>query len=118
MQFASRQLQNESKRCETKQKAEEKKVVEALQKGQTEVARIYASNAVREKTQSINFLKLASRMDAVCGRVENAIRMKTVRLRPVGAAVQAGGGGWARRPRGYGCSPCLPTSAWWGRALR
>jgi len=41
-------------------------------------ARIYAQNAIRQKNQSLNYLKLSSRVDAVASKVESAIRMKTV----------------------------------------
>ena len=41
-----------------------------------EGARIYAQNAIREKNQSLNFLRLGSRVDAVAARLESAIRMQ------------------------------------------
>ena len=41
-------------------------------------ARIYAQNAIREKNQGLNFLRLASRIDAVSSRLETAIRMQQV----------------------------------------
>lgn len=39
-----------------------------------EGARIYAQNAIREKTQGLNYLKMSSRIDAVAARLETAIR--------------------------------------------
>ena len=47
-----------------------------MQKGNMEGAKIYAQNAIRAKTQSLNYLKLAARMDAVAARVQTAIDMK------------------------------------------
>merc|ERR1719336_1756780 len=41
-----------------------------------EGAKIYAQNAIRAKTQSLNYLKLAARMDAVAMGVQTAIDMK------------------------------------------
>merc|ERR1719210_456043 len=41
-----------------------------------EGAKIYAQNAIRAKNQSLNYLKLAARMDAVAARVQTAIDMK------------------------------------------
>lgn len=35
-------------------------------------------NVIREKNQSLNFLKLGSRIDAVASRLETAIRMQEV----------------------------------------
>ena len=50
----------------------------AISKGNLEGARIYAQNAIREKNQSLKFLRLASRIDAVASRLETAIRMQEV----------------------------------------
>lgn len=88
-QMTSRQLLTESRKCEKRQKEEEGKVLAAMKKGQTEVARIHAANAIREKNQSINFLRLSSRIDAVSARVETAIRMNTVRVLCAGIAAAA-----------------------------
>merc|ERR1719433_948614 len=41
-------------------------------------AQIYAQNAIRAKNQSLNYLKLAARMDAVADRVQTAIDMKNL----------------------------------------
>lgn len=43
-----------------------------------EGAKIYAQNVIREKNQSLNFLRLGSRIDAVASRLETAIRMQDV----------------------------------------
>lgn len=51
---------------------------QAIEKGNVEGARIYAQNAIREKNQALNYLRLASRIDAVASRVEAAVRMKQV----------------------------------------
>ncbi|KAF5363503.1 hypothetical protein D9756_000345 [Leucocoprinus leucothites] len=50
----------------------------ALQQGNNEGARIYASNAIRKKTESLNLLRLSSRIDAVASRVETAVTMRQV----------------------------------------
>lgn len=68
MRFTSKQLQRESKKAELKAKAEDKKVVEALKKGDHEMVKILCGNAIREKNQATNFMRLASRIDAVAGR--------------------------------------------------
>ncbi|KAJ1616757.1 charged multivesicular body protein 1b [Pavlovales sp. CCMP2436] len=43
-----------------------------------EGARIYAQNAIRQKNQSMNYLRLSSRVDAVASRVESAVKMQLV----------------------------------------
>ncbi len=44
-----------------------------------EGARIYAENAIRKKTESLNYLRLAARLDAVQSRINSAMAMKGVR---------------------------------------
>jgi charged multivesicular body protein 1 len=43
-----------------------------------EGAKIYAANAIRKKNESLNLLRLASRIDATAARVQTAVTMKKV----------------------------------------
>lgn len=52
--------------------------VQALQQGNNDGARIYAANAIRKKNESLNLLRLSSRVDAVASRVETAVTMRQV----------------------------------------
>ncbi|XP_049984926.1 charged multivesicular body protein 1b-2 isoform X2 [Alexandromys fortis] len=52
--------------------------LKAIQKGNTEVARIHAENAIRQKNQAINFLRMSARVDAVAARVQTAVTMGKV----------------------------------------
>lgn len=45
-----------------------------------EVARIHAENAIRQKNQSVNLLRMSARVDAVAARVQTAVTMNQVRL--------------------------------------
>ncbi len=47
-----------------------------MQQGNVEGAKIYAANAIRKKNESLNLLRLASRVDGVAARVETAVTMK------------------------------------------
>ena len=67
-----------SKKCEKNEVVSKEKLKQAIAKGNMEGARIYAQNAIREKNQALNFLRLASRIDAVVSRIETAIRMQQV----------------------------------------
>lgn len=49
-----------------------------MQQGNNEGARIYASNSIRKKSESLNLLRLSSRIDAVASRVETAVTMRQV----------------------------------------
>ncbi|XP_062380458.1 charged multivesicular body protein 1B1 [Sardina pilchardus] len=78
LKFAAKELQRQSKKCDKEEKAEKVKVKKAIQKGNMEVARIHAENAIRQKTQSINFLRMSARVDAVAARVQTAVTMNKV----------------------------------------
>lgn len=78
LKMTSKQMISASKKSEKKQKENLAKVKKAIQQGNTEGARIYAQNAIREKTQAQNYLRLSSRIDAVAARLETAIRTQQI----------------------------------------
>lgn len=43
-----------------------------------EGAKIYAENAIRKKNESLNYLRMASKIDAVSSKVQSAVAMKGV----------------------------------------
>ena len=57
LKFASKQLLRDSKKAEKEEKAEKAKLKKAIEKGNMEVARIHAENAIRQKSQATNFLR-------------------------------------------------------------
>ena len=78
LKFTSKQFARASKKAEKEEKVNKKKVKEAIEKGNIDGARIYAQNAIRKKNESLNYLRLSSRIDAVCGRMDTAIKMNQV----------------------------------------
>eukprot|EP00815_Leptocylindrus_aporus_P008479 CAMPEP_0116056576 /NCGR_PEP_ID=MMETSP0322-20121206/4103_1 /TAXON_ID=163516 /ORGANISM="Leptocylindrus danicus var. apora, Strain B651" /LENGTH=184 /DNA_ID=CAMNT_0003540433 /DNA_START=155 /DNA_END=709 /DNA_ORIENTATION=+ len=67
-----------SVKCKKNEKQALDKLKKAIKQGNTEGARIYAQDAIREKNQSISHLKMASRIDAVAARLETAVRTEQV----------------------------------------
>jgi charged multivesicular body protein 1 len=49
-----------------------------MQRNNPEGARIHAENAIRQKNQAINYLRMAARVEAVSSRVQTAVSMKQV----------------------------------------
>ncbi|KAG0368856.1 Vacuolar-sorting protein SNF7 [Gamsiella multidivaricata] len=45
-----------------------------------EGARVYAANAIRKKNESLNLLRLSSRIDGVASRVQTAVTMRNVTM--------------------------------------
>ena len=60
------------------QEQEKLKVKKALSQGNIQGARIYSENAIRKKTEELNLLRLASRIDGVASRVQTAVTMRKV----------------------------------------
>uniref|UniRef100_A0A3B3YZN7 Charged multivesicular body protein 1B n=1 Tax=Poecilia mexicana TaxID=48701 RepID=A0A3B3YZN7_9TELE len=78
LKIAAKELQHNSKKCDKEEKAEKAKAKKAIQRGNMEVARIHAENAIRQKHQSINLLRMSARVDAVASRVQTAVTMNQV----------------------------------------
>lgn len=78
LRLTSKQQQRGALKCNKNEAAAKAKLREAIKAGNIEGARIYGQNAIREKNQALNCLRLSSRIDAVASRLETAIRMKQV----------------------------------------
>jgi len=71
-------LSKQAKKAQKDENAEKARLKKALQQGNNDGARIYASNAIRKKSEALNLLRLSSRIDAVASRVETAVTMRAV----------------------------------------
>jgi charged multivesicular body protein 1 len=76
--LTSKQMARSAKKCDKNMELQKEKLKKAMKEGNMEGAKIYAQNVIREKNQSLNFLRLGSRIDAVASRLETAIRMQDV----------------------------------------
>uniref|UniRef100_A0A7S1Z7S6 Uncharacterized protein n=1 Tax=Trieres chinensis TaxID=1514140 RepID=A0A7S1Z7S6_TRICV len=78
LRITSKQMQRSAKKCEKNEKAALEKLKKAIKQGNAEGARIYGQDAIREKNQALNCIRMASRIDAVSSRIETAVRMNQV----------------------------------------
>lgn len=78
LKFAAKELDRSSKKCDKEERVEKEKLKKAIGKNNLEVARIHAENAIRQKNQSLNFLRMSARIDAVSSRVQSAVATKKV----------------------------------------
>ncbi|XP_036121672.1 charged multivesicular body protein 1b-2-like [Molossus molossus] len=78
LKFAAKERNRNAKKCDNEEKAEKAKIKKAIQKGNTEAARIHVENAIRHKNQAINFLRMSARADAVAAGVQTAVTMGKV----------------------------------------
>lgn len=88
LKFAAKELERNSKKCVKQEKLEKQKAKSCIQNGQIESAKIHAENAIRQKNQSINYLRMAARVDAVASRVQTAVTTKKVTI-SMGGVVKA-----------------------------
>ncbi|CAI4225205.1 unnamed protein product [Auanema sp. JU1783] len=78
LKFASKQLERSAANCEKQEKVEKDKLTAAIKKGNMEVAKIHAENAIRKKNEAVNYIRMAARIDAVAARVQSAATQRRV----------------------------------------
>uniref|UniRef100_A0A7S0YI99 Uncharacterized protein n=1 Tax=Polytomella parva TaxID=51329 RepID=A0A7S0YI99_9CHLO len=78
LKLTAKQLSRAAVKCEKEEKAEKLKVKKAIEKGNLEGAKIYSQNAIRKKNEQLNYMKLASRLDAVVSRLDTQAKMQTI----------------------------------------
>jgi len=78
--MTSKQLTRESAKSEKVQAKNRAMVTKYLKENKPDFAKQYAENAIRAKNESLNYLKLASRLDAVQARIKSAQTMKKVTI--------------------------------------
>lgn len=78
LKFTAKQLSRSAVKCEKEEKEEKSKIKKAIEKGNIEGAKIYAQNAIRKKNEALNYMKLASRLDAVVSRLDTQAKMQMV----------------------------------------
>ncbi|CAA6663146.1 unnamed protein product [Spirodela intermedia] len=78
LKFTSKSLQRQARKCEKDEKSEKLKVKKAIEKGNMDGARIYAENAIRKRSEQMNYLRLSSRLDAVVSRLDTQAKMQII----------------------------------------
>ncbi|MCJ1474408.1 Vacuolar-sorting protein SNF7 [Lambiella insularis] len=78
LKFTAKQLNRQAAKAGKDETAEKNKLKKAIQQNHTDIAKIYAQNAIRKQNEKLNLLRLASRIDAVSSRVQTAVTMRQV----------------------------------------
>ncbi|KAI9851270.1 MAG: Vacuolar-sorting protein SNF7 [Thelocarpon superellum] len=78
LKFTAKQLNRQAAKAGKDETAEKNKLKKAIQQGHTDIAKIYAQNAIRKQNERLNLLRLGSRIDAVSSRVQTAVTMRQV----------------------------------------
>jgi charged multivesicular body protein 1 len=88
LKFSAKQLEKMAQKAQKQQEIERVKVKKALDTKDADSAQIYAENAIRKKNEYLNYLRLASRVDAVSSKVKSAVAMQSV-ARNLGAVTKS-----------------------------
>ncbi|KAI9883341.1 MAG: hypothetical protein M1823_004895 [Watsoniomyces obsoletus] len=78
LKFTAKQLNRQAAKAGKDETAEKNKLKKAIQQNHSDIAKIYAQNAIRKQNERLNLLRLASRIDAVSSRVQTAVTMRQV----------------------------------------
>ncbi|CAM6029978.1 unnamed protein product [Sphagnum balticum] len=78
LKLTCKTLNRQARKCEKEEKAEKLKVKRAIEKGNMDGARIYAENAIRKRNEQSNYIRLASRLDAVVSRLDTQAKMMAI----------------------------------------
>jgi hypothetical protein len=125
----------QAKKCEKEEKSEKGKVKKAIEKGNIEGARIYAQNAIRKKTEQLNYLKVSTlplHRWPMTVRDQRKVQANKEALVCVGAQCALvyegrdthGGRGWGLRTLALSASsrvtdsPATVFSPWWASTAR
>jgi len=86
--MTAKQLEKLANKAHKEQDIEKAKVKKAIEAKNIEGAQIYAENSIRKKNEYLNYLRLASRVDAVSSKVKSAVAMQGV-ARNIGAVTKS-----------------------------
>jgi charged multivesicular body protein 1 len=90
MRLNSKQLIKLSQKAQQEEKAEQLKAKKAMEKGLMDNARIHAENSIRKKSESLNYMRLSAKMDAVASRIATASRTEDMTVNFKKATVRLG----------------------------
>ena len=78
LKFTAKSLNRSAQKCLKDESNLKSKCKLAMKNGNTEGAKIYATDAIRKKHEQLNLLQLASRLDAVVSRLETQAKLNSV----------------------------------------
>ncbi|CAK3819845.1 Vacuolar -sorting-associated 46 [Lecanosticta acicola] len=78
LKFTAKQLNRQAAKASKDEQTEKAKLKKAISQNHSDIAKIYAQNAIRKRNENLNLLRLASRIDAVASRVQTAVTMRQV----------------------------------------
>ena len=74
MKLNSKMITKQAQKIEQQEAAEKKKVLQYMQKGDMESAKVFAENAIRAKKECLNTRRFGVKMSALASKIESAAR--------------------------------------------
>ena len=74
LKMQSRMMEKQAQKLEAQERQERKKILDAMNKGQMENARIYAETVIRQRKECINVRRFGVKMGALASKIEGAAR--------------------------------------------
>ena len=74
LRINAKQMEKQAAKLEAKENAERKRILDALNKGQTDNAKIYAENVIRSRKEALNVRRFGVKMQALSQKLESAAR--------------------------------------------
>ena len=78
LRMTARQMERQSQKIEQQEKAERKKIVEALNKGNMDNAKVFAENVIRNRKEALNLKRFGVKMGALAAKLESAYRTQSI----------------------------------------
>ena len=78
LKMTARSMERQSQKMEQQEKAELKKIVDALNKGNMDNAKIFAETVIRNRKEALNLKRFGVKMGALAAKLESAHRTQNV----------------------------------------
>ena len=74
LKLNAKMMEKQACKLEQQEKAERKKILVAMEKGQMENAKIYAETVIRQRKEALNVRRFGVKMGALAAKIEGAAR--------------------------------------------
>ena len=74
LRLNAKMMEKQASKIEAQEKAERKKILDAMNKGQVDNAKIYAETVIRQRKEAINVRRFGVKMQALSSKLESAAR--------------------------------------------
>lgn len=74
LKLNAKMMEKQAAKIEAQEAQQRKKIIEALNKGQTENAKIYAETVIRTRKEAISTRRFSVKMSALAMKIESAAR--------------------------------------------